>query len=113
MVTLTPYVGWNWVFVGASTGNVDFHPGRTLAESDKPADTPQAQFKDIYVFDSLQAIDNSHHRVYGGFRFIGGVLLVGAEVSYSVIGKFYDKYTKTDVDVPGVLAGNFTLGLDF
>jgi hypothetical protein len=118
MVTLTPYVGWNLVFVGASTGNVDFHPERTLAESDRPSSNPQEQFRDIYVFDNLQAIDNTHHRFYGGVRFIGGVVIIGLEISYSVIGKFRDKTvarggTGLEIDVPSVLAGNFTLGLDF
>lgn len=109
MVTITPYIGWNLVFVGASTGNVDFHPTRTLADSDKPAE----QFKDIYVFESLQAIKNSHNRFYGGARFIGGVLMIGAEFSYSVIGSFKDAATGTDRQIPAVIAGNFTLGLDF
>ena len=118
MVTLTPYVGWNLVFVGASTGNVDFHPGRTLAESDKPSNNPQEQFRDIYVFETVTAFENSHNRFYGGFRFIGGVVIVGAEVSYSVIGKFRDKPvskngTGLEVDVPSVFAFNATLGLDF
>ncbi len=118
MVTLTPYIGWNLVFVGASTGNVDFHPGRTLAESDKPSTNPQEQFKDIYVFDTLEALNNSHNRFYGGARFIGGVVIIGAEVSYSVIGSFLDKPvaaggTGLQVEVPSVLAINLTLGLDF
>lgn len=118
MVTLTPYVGWNLVFVGASTGNVDFHPGRTLAESDKPSNNPNSQFQDIYVFEPLPAIDNSHNRFYGGFRFIGGVVMIGVEFSYSVIGKFRDKPVSEDgtgleIDVPSVAAINATLGLDF
>ena len=118
MVTLTPYIGWNLVFVGASTGNVDFHPGRTLAESDRPSSNPNEQFRDIYVFDNLQAIDNSHHRFYGGFRFIGGVLMIGVEFSYALIGKFADKPvarggTGLQVEVPSVWALNATIGLDF
>lgn len=118
MVTLTPYVGWNLVFVGASTGNVDFHPNRTLAESDTPANnpttgTPAPGIRDVYVFDSLQAISNSHNRFYGGVRFIGGVVMIALEASYSVIGKFRDKGTGLEVDVPAVLTGNATIGLDF
>ena len=110
MVTISPYIGWNLVFVGASTGNVDFHPSRLLADSDKPSE----QFRDIYVFDSLQAISNAHNRFYGGARFIGGVLMIGAEFSYSLIGNFKDtKVTNTDIQIPAVMAGNFTLGLDF
>jgi hypothetical protein len=116
MVTLTPYVGWNLVFVGASSGNVDFKPGRSLAESDTT--NPKSQFENIYVFDTVDAFDNSHNRFYGGFRFIGGVVIVGAEVSYSVIGKFRDKPvdkngTGLEIDVPSVFALNLTIGLDF
>jgi hypothetical protein len=101
MITLTPYVGWNLLFVGASTGNIDFNPQRTLAQAD--AD----QFKDIYVFTSLQAAANTHNRFYGGLRFIGGVASLGAEVSYSILGKNADGAT---IDV---LAWNLMLGLDF
>ena len=116
MVTLTPYVGWNLIFVGASTGNVDFNPTRTLAQSDAPTSAggvPAPGIRDIYVFDSLQAISNSHNRFYGGFRFVGGVVLIGFEVSYSIIGKFRDKGTGLEVDVPSVFAMNGTIGLDF
>jgi hypothetical protein len=115
MVTLTPYVGWNLLFVGASTGNVDFRPNRTLAESDKPNE----QFRDMSVFASLSAISNSHNRFYGGLRFIGGVLMIGAEFSYSVISDFKDddltraKGARVDRSVAPVRAWNFTLGLDF
>ena len=89
MVTLTPYVGWNLVFVGASTSNVDFNPNRTLAE----ADTPAEQYKDFYVFSSLFAGANTHNRFYGGIRFIGGVLQLGGEISYSAVGTFKDAKT--------------------
>lgn len=109
MVTLTPYVGWNLLFVGASTGNIDFHPSRTLVEADSAAE----QFRDFYVFTSLQAAANTHNRFYGGIRFIGGVVMLGAEVSYSVIGQFRDTNTNEDRLIPAVLAINSTIGLDF
>ena len=51
MVTVTPYVGWNLQFVGASTGPVDFNPQRSAAESEQP----DQKFKDIYVYDGLDA----------------------------------------------------------
>jgi hypothetical protein len=111
MVTLTPYVGWNLIFVGASTSNIDFNPGRTQIQADS------AVFQDIGIFESLQAVSNTHNRFYGGFRFIAGVVMIGAEVSYSVIGRFKAANTQTGVsedrDVPSVLSYNFTLGLDF
>ncbi len=106
MITITPYVGWNLLFVGASAGNIDFNPGRTLAESDANP------FTDVTIFANVQASANTHNRFYGGFRFIGGVVQIGAEISYSVIGRFKDDLGNT-IDVPSVLAGNMTLGLDF
>ena len=108
MVTLTPYFGWNLTFVGASTGNVDFNPSRTLAEADKP----NAQFEDYYVYDSVLAANNTNNRFYGGFRFIAGVVMLGFEFSYTVLGSFTDdKIGK--VDMPAVLAYNSTIGFDF
>ncbi|MEW5738385.1 MAG: hypothetical protein AB1938_05635 [Myxococcota bacterium] len=109
MITITPYVGWNLMFVGATTSSIDFRPSRTLEESD----TPGEQYRDFYIFESVLAAQNTHNRFYGGFRFIGGVAIVGAEISYSVLGRFRDAKTGMDIDVPAVLAGNFTVGLDF
>ncbi len=109
MVTLTPYAGWNLVFVGASTSNVDFRPTRTLVEADMPSE----QYRDFYVFQSVQAGANSHNRFYGGLRFIGGVLMLAGEVSYSVIGSFTDKTTGETRKVPDVLAFNTSVGFDF
>jgi len=108
-VTITPYVGWNLLFVGATTGSIDFHPSRSLASSD----TASEQFTDYYVFTSLQASANAHNRFYGGVRFIAGVVQLGAEVSYSVIGRFRDTKANEDRDVPSVFAFNAHLGLDF
>lgn len=104
MVTLTPYVGWNLVFVGASTGNVDFNPGATRVE----ADDPKAQFANLYVFDPLNAKDNAHNRFYVGFRFVAGAFQLGAEMSYSVVG-----HAAGQQGDQGVWGWNSTLGLDF
>jgi hypothetical protein len=109
MITFTPYVGWNLLFVGASSNNVDFNPGRSPAQADDPA----AQFTDIYTYDNLQAAQNSHNRFYGGLRFRGGPLVLTAELSYSVIGKFKDSNTGTDREVPSLLALNGAIGLEF
>jgi hypothetical protein len=108
MVTLTPYIGWNLTFVGASTGNVDFNPTRTLAE----ADAPNGQFTDYYVFDSVLAAANTNNRFYGGFRFIAGVVMLGFEVSYTVLGSFTDSKVG-EVKMPAVLGYNSTIGFDF
>lgn len=119
MFTLTPYVGWNLVFVGASTGNIDFRPDRTLAESERPTGqcdgTPEQRYSlcDIRTFESVLAAQNSHNRFYGGLRFIGGALMLGVEASYSVIGKFKDKSTDEEREVPAVVALNATVGFDF
>lgn len=108
MVTLTPYAGWNLMFVGASTSTIDFNPTRTLAEADGPE-----QFKDLYIFAPVLAISNTHNRFYGGLRFVGAVVQLVVEVSYSAIGRFRDAKTNEDRDVPGVLGLNASLGLDF
>ncbi|MFZ5443618.1 MAG: hypothetical protein ACOZQL_26665 [Myxococcota bacterium] len=108
MVTLTPYIGWDLTFVGASTGNVDFNPGRTLAESDQPG----AQYTDYYVFDSVLAAQNTNNRFYGGFRFIAGVVMLGFEVSYTVLGSFDDARVGK-VSMAPVLTYNSTIGFDF
>lgn len=109
MVTVTPYVGWNLLFVGATSGSIDFHPSRTLAASDTAAE----QFTDYYVFTSLQASANAHNRFYGGFRFVAGVVQLGAEVSYSILGRFRDTKANEDREIPSVFAFNAHFGLDF
>ncbi|MBI3184590.1 MAG: hypothetical protein HYZ28_20840 [Myxococcales bacterium] len=109
MITLTPYAGWNHVWVSASSNNVDFNPGRTNAEA---IASKSAQLQDTNVFDELSMSANTHNRFYGGLRFIGGVLQIGAEVSYSVLGKFTDKGGK-EWNMAPVATYNFTLGLDF
>ncbi|MDP1822953.1 MAG: hypothetical protein Q8L48_06920 [Archangium sp.] len=117
MVTLTPYIGWNLTFVGASSNSIDFNPTRTLAE----ADAPNAQFTDYYVFDSVLAANNTNNRFYGGFRFIAGVVMLGFEFSYTTLGSFNDSKigtvdgvcTDRSVCMPPVLAYNSTIGFDF
>lgn len=117
MVTLTPYIGWNLTFVGASSNSIDFNPTRSLAE----ADQPNAQFTDYYVFDSVLAASNTNNRFYGGFRFIAGVVMLGFEFSYTTLGSFADAKigtvdsvcTDRSVCMPPVLAYNSTIGFDF
>ncbi len=119
MITLTPYVGWNLVFVEASTGNIDFRPNRTLAQAERPSggcDAPEDQRSSLCDIDTFKTVSwkqNSHNRFYGGLRFIGGAVMIGVEGSYSVIGKFKDTDTGEDREVPSVTAVNFTFGLDF
>lgn len=110
MVTITPYVGWNLSFVGATSGSIDFKPSRTLAESDQIKD-PTAQ-QNFYVFDPVMAAQNTNNRFYGGFRFIAGVVQLGFEVSYTVLGSFEDSRVGR-VDMPAVLTYNSLIGFDF
>lgn len=109
MVTLTPYAGWNLVFVGATSGTVDFTPSRTLTQSDDAG----GQYANFGVFEAVQAAANAHNRFYAGFRFVGGVFQLGFEVSYSVIGRFKGEKSAAATDVPAVLALNSCIGLDF
>jgi len=117
MVTLTPYIGWNLIFVGASSGNVDFDPNRTL----KKADEPNERFRDYYAFAPVLAANNTNNRFYGGLRFIAGVVMLGFEFSYTTLGSFTDSEIGTvdakcldrSVCMPPVLAYNGTIGFDF
>ena len=108
MITLTPYVGWNLVWVGASSNTIDFRPSRPFDEGicgpDYPAscDRNAQMTVDSGVYDEVPAGDNSHNRFYFGVRFIGGVIQLGAEYSFSQVPR-----------LAGVDAFNFTLGLDF
>lgn len=112
MVTLTPYVGWNLVWVGAWSNQIDFAPELGKTEWDRQVTPHSGNFtQTIYVYDEVKMLSNSHNRFYGGLRFIGGVVQLGAEVSYSSLGKFRDGGVERDL--PSVLAFNSTVGLDF
>ncbi|HEY0880181.1 MAG TPA: hypothetical protein VGD87_01565, partial [Archangium sp.] len=100
-----------------STGNIDFKPNRDLSE----ADTAGSQYVDYYVYENVVAATNAINRFYGGFRFIGGVVQLGFEFSYTTLGGFTDSKIGT-VDgvcdnrltcMKPVLAYNSTIGFDF
>lgn len=113
MVTLTPYVGWNLVWVSAQSNTVDFRPDRTFSES---VATPDAPLRDTAVFDDVDFGPNGHNRFYGGLRFIGGVVQLGLEVSLSTLGKLRvptGPDTTEEKTLPAVTAVNTTFGLDF
>jgi hypothetical protein len=109
MVTLTPYMGWNLVWVAAVANNVDFQPGRTLADSES---SQTAQLTNTGVFDEVTMGSNAHNRIYGGMRFVGGNLQLTAEVSYAFMGGFTDA-AQTQVSMPNLLAINMAVGLNF
>lgn len=107
MITLAPYAGWNLVWVGASSGLVDFDPNRTYAQS---VASPNAQLnQNVRKYDDVTP--SPHNRFYGGLRFQGGVIQLGAEVSYSLIGQVGEGTAA--LKPPAVFTLNTTLGLDF
>ncbi len=107
-MTLTPYGGWNLIWVGASSNNIDFNPGRTEAEASA---SPVAQLTDTGVYDSLSLSSNGHSRFYAGLRFGTGILRLGIELSYSNLGSV--RTTTGDRDLPSVFAFNSSAGISF
>ena len=120
MVTFTPYVGWNLVWVGAGSNTVDFNPGRSYDESvcgpNLGACDSSAQLtREAGVYDEVPLGGNSHNRFYGGLRFIAGALQLGAEYSVAQLPRIRvttASGTET-LPMPAVGAFNFTVGLDF
>jgi hypothetical protein len=122
MITVTPYAGWNLAFAGSTSDAVDFNPTRTLAQSEPGRG--DLNFYKVSSFEPMPASKNAHNRFYGGGRFISGALMIGVELSYTVIGTFEfdpssgampDSKTASSqtVSVPGVFSFNSCLGLDF
>ncbi len=111
MVTLTPYAGWNLVWVASAAGQVDFNPGRPAGAIDA---SPSAPFEDTSRFKEVTLGANSHNRFYGGVRFIGGALQLGAEYSVSQFPRIpFEEPQGAQLELPPVRAVNVTLGLDF
>ncbi len=106
MITFTPYVGWNLLFVGASSATVDFNPGRTQ-QAATSSSTAQLDSKEAGPFDAVGFFANRNNRFYGGLRFIGGVMQLMAEFSYTIPD------TAGGFEGPSILAINFGVGLDF
>lgn len=112
MITLTPYAGWNIVWVAATANNVDFDPGRSLQASETGANPATAQLNNTGVYSEVTLGANSHNRFYGGVRFVGGIIQITGEISYSILGGFTDP-GGTQVSMPDVLAINMAAGLTF
>lgn len=114
MITLTPYGGWDLVFVGAGTNRlVDFRPERTTQEA---LSSQYAQFQDSGVFKEVKLFENGHNRFYAGVRFVGGIIQIIGEVSASGLGAIDIPNSVGGVDqrqLPPVLAVNTSIGLDF
>ncbi len=109
MITLTPYAGWNLVWVAADSNIIDFQPSRTQQEAEASS---TAQLNNTGVYSQLAAGPNEHNRFYGGVRFVGGVIQIIGELSYSVLGGFTDG-SGNKVSMPGLLAVNVSFGLNF
>jgi len=111
MVTLTPYGGLDFTFVGADSTNIDFDPERPFEDTLDPLDALQ----NTGVYRRVGFSSNMNQRIYGGVRFIGGVLQLGAEISVSRLGsvKMTDSETSDTRALTSVLTFNTSLGLDF
>ncbi|MCP3142711.1 hypothetical protein [Pyxidicoccus xibeiensis] len=116
MVTLTPYGGLDLGFVGATSSRIDFNPERSFGES--AGDTSRAALENTEAYRKVSFGDNVNQRLYGGVRFIGGVLQLGAELSLTRTGSVDvplepNPETPENRGLPAVFAFNTTLGLDF
>ncbi|QRK03967.1 hypothetical protein JQX13_27150 [Archangium violaceum] len=114
MVTLTPYGGIDFTGVMASSDTIDFDQGRTLDSTLNPAN-PYAGLDNTGVYTQVKMGENINTRFYGGVRFIGGALQLGAEFSLSSQGTIpvTSSGVTTDRALPAVVAFSTTLGLDF
>ncbi len=124
MVTLTPYGGLDFVGVAASTDTLDFDQDRAAGTTLNPAN-PYAGLDNTGVYEPVLLGENINSRIYGGVRFIGGALQLGAEISLSNQGTIDvvrtnrpDGATQVTTEtrqraLPAVFAFNATLGLDF
>jgi hypothetical protein len=112
MVTLTPYGGLDLGFVGATTSRLDFDPDRAF--EDTTEDNSRAALENTGAYRKVSFGDNMNQRLYGGVRFIGGVLQLGAELSLTRTGSVTPNPDSSETrGVPAVFAFNTTLGLDF
>ena len=111
MITLTPYGGWDLVFVGANTNRLlDFQPDRTEAQA---YSSQYAQLSNSGAYKEVVLLENAHNRFYAGGRFVGGVIQILAEVSASGLGSITIPGTSLEQQLPPVLSFNTAIGLDF
>lgn len=110
MITLTPYVGYNTAWTAAWSRNIDFDPERTAAASNASA---TAQLQNTNTFDEVHLLENTHSRIYGGLRFVGGVVQLGAEVSCTSLSGLCGISSRAKDGKPDLVTVNSTVGLDF
>ncbi|MFE8601710.1 hypothetical protein [Archangium violaceum] len=114
MVTLTPYGGLDLTGVAASTDTLDFNQSRARDPIVTPPTYPGLDNTGIY--QEVKLMENINSRIYGGVRFIGGALQLGAEVSLSNQGSIDVAIAggaTRNRALPAVLSFSTTLGLDF
>jgi hypothetical protein len=113
MVTFTLYGGLDFTFVGAQSDNIDFRPDRPYIDSLQ--EDSRSALEDTAVYKQVEFSSNMTQRLYGGVRFIGGVLQLGAEFSATRLGSApeTDAPNSATRSLPTVVAFNTSLGLDF
>ncbi|MFL5349396.1 MAG: hypothetical protein ACJ8AT_31735 [Hyalangium sp.] len=114
MVTFTPYGGLDFLFTGASSSNLYFpSEGST---NPQPNDSQGLLAQSTEAYKRTKLTDNQTQRLYGGVRFIGGVLQLGAEISFTRLGSVkLDPANNASEGrtLPTVVTFNTSLGLDF
>ncbi len=106
VMTLTPYIGWNLLFVHATSRLIETEPTRDEATAmSEPLAT-------LNYFSTVDMADNFSHRFYGGLRFIFATAVeIGLEFSYTRISVSHDiEELPSQMDVM-TFGGKF--GVDF
>jgi hypothetical protein len=113
MVTFTPYGGLDFTFVGAESAIIDFRQDRSYV--DTLQDDSRSALEDTAVYKRVEFSSNMTQRIYGGVRFIGGVLQLSAELSFTRLGSAQetDDPNSPTRGLPTIVAFNTSLGLDF
>jgi hypothetical protein len=117
MVTFTPYAGLDFVGVASRSERIDFEPSRDYAgtvPAEQDGDPRGAGEFNTAAYKTLNLMENLNTRVYGGLRFIGGPIQLGAEVSVTSPGVIpAAENNGMEWALPSVTAFNATFGLDF
>ncbi|MDR0965522.1 MAG: hypothetical protein LBM75_03290 [Myxococcales bacterium] len=105
VVTLTPYIGWNLIFVHATARMIDFQPSRA------PEEAMAQPFETLNFYQEVKAGDNVSHRFYGGLRFVLMPVEIGLEFSYTKVSVDHE-IEGLDKEIP-VMNFGAKLGVDF
>ncbi|MDY7228430.1 hypothetical protein [Hyalangium rubrum] len=120
MVTLTPYGGLDFTFVSGSSSRIAFPvDASTCAPQNQAAprcDSTEVLLQNTASYERVRLKDNMNQRIYGGVRFIGGVLQLGAEISVTRLGNVKVDPSNPESEtrgLPSIFTFNTSLGLDF